>query len=823
MKTLELQGARAHGRRHFVANLRIHSTALLALLALAACEDPIQPGPLSNNTNSLGHSNGLVEVTISGIGSDQMSSVARYIPGTDASSQSSAATSGISRVSPMTGRLSTTNVPNGVEISALSTSSFTHGERGNGGYRYVSATYKVRNAPAAGGTGYSHTQLNVTFVGVNGACSGGSTLDGTAICSLKTFAGGAADAGLALQVLPTGGAQINPATGSLSASLADVLQVYEEGDISDVPLPSGGVSILPYGFVVRTSSNSNRNLPASPSVGQYAGLVTFAFRVPLQATKEDDPFTISALFLPVEDGTLAVTQSLEETDAASVSAINSRASALSAYVLSMTGQQFSVTTNGICSVRTAGDAGTPTAYLVNGLNNVVSPAPYTAGASFVAANSVFTLSACRLLHAATAGNFVVHGSLSGWLHDTYASGDATTISTPARTGGYFPGEELQVSLTPYIFDALDNPFPTPRVLGYRVATTSGNGTVGSPTNYSTGPDGMGITLGDVNGDGKLDLAVSYVSDSVVTIRLGNGDGSFGSATDFLTGGDGTVDVRLVDIDHDGDLDIVTATRDANFSQSLSVLLGDGAGNFGAYARYATGFLFGTAHMAVADFNADGNLDVALNAASGSAIMLNDGGGSFSFYSSFSSTAGPIAVGDVDNDGDLDLVQPRSSFSIRIGVNNGTGAFGTVDVPVSNAQMWISLADVNNDGNLDILYGSNNGLGVVLGDGQGGFAEAGSSPFATGGAAGRAAQLAVGDMNHDGNLDVVVTDAGTPASSVTVMLGDGNGGFTPSASAVPVNGDTSGGVVIGDLNGNGSLDVVTLNVESDNVSVQLGNP
>src|SRR4051812_28324467 len=118
--TNQLRGVRAHCRRHLLANLRIHSIALVALVALAACEDPIQPGTLSNSTGTLGHSKGLVEVTISGIGSDQMSSVARYSAGAESGSQPSAGASGISRVSPMTARLSTANVSTGVQISALS-------------------------------------------------------------------------------------------------------------------------------------------------------------------------------------------------------------------------------------------------------------------------------------------------------------------------------------------------------------------------------------------------------------------------------------------------------------------------------------------------------------------------------------------------------------------------------------------------------------------------------------------------------------------------------------------------------------------------------
>src|SRR4051812_15713917 len=102
MKTLQLQGARAHGRRNLLAQLRNPSIALLALIALSACrEDPVQP--LTNVGDALGKANGLVEITISGIGSDQMSSAARYVSNGEATGAAAAAPAGIARTSPMSG------------------------------------------------------------------------------------------------------------------------------------------------------------------------------------------------------------------------------------------------------------------------------------------------------------------------------------------------------------------------------------------------------------------------------------------------------------------------------------------------------------------------------------------------------------------------------------------------------------------------------------------------------------------------------------------------------------------------------------------------
>ena len=105
------------------------------------------------------------------------------------------------------------------------------------------------------------------------------------------------------------------------------LQFFTELEASTLGAGFTGVdSVLPYGYVMRNVAANSRNLPANPIAGDYAGTVTFAVQMPLQASSADDPFYISLRLAVVEDSQTTVSKSLEET----VSAAKARASALNA-------------------------------------------------------------------------------------------------------------------------------------------------------------------------------------------------------------------------------------------------------------------------------------------------------------------------------------------------------------------------------------------------------------------------------------------------------------------------------------------------------------
>ena len=161
-----------------------------------------------------------------------------------------------------------------------------------------------------------------------------------------------------------------------------------------------------------------------------------------------------------------------------------------------------------------------------------------------------------------------------------------------------------------------------------------------------------LTVGDFNGDGKLDLAVADSIPNTVSILLGNGDGTFQPRVPY------SVDVLAVsvtagDFNSDGKLDLAVATQNSN---SISILLGNGDGTFGPTVSYAAGSA--PASVAAADLNGDGKLDLALtNRADNTvSILLGNGDGTFSPRSDYATGSNPwsLAAGDFNRDGRMDL-------------------------------------------------------------------------------------------------------------------------------------------------------------------------
>ncbi|MBV9471145.1 MAG: VCBS repeat-containing protein, partial [Abitibacteriaceae bacterium] len=193
-------------------------------------------------------------------------------------------------------------------------------------------------------------------------------------------------------------------------------------------------------------------------------------------------------------------------------------------------------------------------------------------------------------------------------------------------------------------------------------------------------------------------------------------------------------------------------------------------------------------------------------------------------SAISVGAGPrcVAVGDFDGDGKLDFVtanQEANNVSVFLG--KGTGSFKEAKgspVAVEGSPRAIVVADFNGDKKLDLAVAnsSSNNVSILLGDGSGGFKATNDSPVEAGP---RPISLAVGDLNNDGKLDLAV--ANMVSGAVSILLGDGSGGFKSAARPFKV-GRTPTFLALGDFNGDHKLDVVTVNQVSNNVSVLLGN-
>jgi alpha-tubulin suppressor-like RCC1 family protein len=314
-----------------------------------------------------------MEITISGIGTSSTSATALPVrPGAPLASGASFALTPVEQ-----------GGETGIQLEPYSSGSFTHGTRGNGGVRYVFATYRVRNADTDGNA-YTTPRTNLTFV----ATSAGKTISGTAISKLQRFDGADADATIAPQVIPTGAVTQAPG-GELSSTGPDVLQVFDENELAGITAPAG-VELFPYAFVVQhAKSTTTRRLAANPALDHFQGMVTFAFKLPLQASAAEDPFTVSAIFLAVDDSETRITQSLEEQTPAGEAAFLARAEALWTTMktvlpgagsyrgeASSTHRGEASSTRTICTVRTAGPGPSPTATMVDrAVASIVSAAP----------------------------------------------------------------------------------------------------------------------------------------------------------------------------------------------------------------------------------------------------------------------------------------------------------------------------------------------------------------------------------------------------------------------------------------------------------------
>ncbi|MGQ0720749.1 MAG: FG-GAP repeat domain-containing protein [Candidatus Eiseniibacteriota bacterium] len=287
--------------------------------------------------------------------------------------------------------------------------------------------------------------------------------------------------------------------------------------------------------------------------------------------------------------------------------------------------------------------------------------------------------------------------------------------------------------------------------------------------------------GDLNGDGKLDLALASHDSYGVTLLFGDGNGSFATAPHspvIMKEGEHphTHGLHVGDLNGDGNLDLVSVNSD---DHDVSVAFADGKGGF---TRAASPFPVAPSPYpgALGDLDGDGDLDIVATstarrtqpgASTGAlTVLLGDGRGDFRGSPVPLRTVAPgfVVVADVNGDGKPDLAAShleRSELTILTG--DGKGGFEeTAGSPfdLGHAAWHFAVADVSGDGNADVAAAAGDGVRVMLGDGRGGFHPAPGSPFATGHGSW---QLAVGDVNGDGKSDVVTSDL--EGSSVTVLL------------------------------------------------------
>jgi hypothetical protein len=353
----------------------------------------------------------------------------------------------------------------------------------------------------------------------------------------------------------------------------------------------------------------------------------------------------------------------------------------------------------------------------------------------------------------------------------------------------------------------------------------------TPTTYT--PGGSLLVSADFNNDGKIDLVNGYGSS--LKVMLGNGLGS------FSIGGAASVanisNIMTADFNKDGNADLAVANYSG--SSSIIILLGTGTGAFGSPMPFASNlYPWG---MTSNDFNGDGNPDLAVTCGGPNtlSVFMGDGAGNFGSkvdytfgdHTTYGSVGGVVSK-DFNNDGKADIALSAID-TLVVFLGDGIGGFGSPSLfpggPSSNGS-YLCANDFDLDGITDIAGadGSSDQVSVWLGTATGSFGSAIKIHF---GSPIQLGPIATADYNSDGKPDLIVSNS--QSAKISLLLGTGTGGFVITTSfpdadvpqqlvSADFNSDGKPDLAVGNQQGGGNM-MVFLNVPAPNLNLNSSNP
>jgi hypothetical protein len=419
----------------------------------------------------------------------------------------------------------------------------------------------------------------------------------------------------------------------------------------------------------------------------------------------------------------------------------------------------------------------------------------------------------------TDSTFVVNASMTGKHRGVFSLDGTGMIATLNPEVAFTPGEVVTITLTTGISSIYRLNMSKPYQWSFTVATAPNAEPLFRSASYHTGDSLYSIFAADLDNDSDIDLIASDHLSNRVSVFLNNGTGSFSFDSSYALE-NGPRSVCAVDLDGDGDMDIAAATEHA---KKISILSNNGYGEFSPATTISQDKAIFT--ISCGDFDRDGDMDLTTAFVSGGtgekreAVLINHGNFSFAatYHQTTDGTKYSMVVTDLDNVGGLDIATALyDKAKVWVSWNTGTGTFSHMTGYSSGSNpRAVCAGDIDDDGDNDLLVSnsSTNDISRLLNNGDSTFSlpttyNVGAHPY----------DIKLSDVDGDGNLDVITSNQNT--SSVSVLLNNGSGEFsldtTYGISGQPCS------IVASDFNGDGRIDLAVADQYYDSVFVFLSH-